>query len=201
MTALPIVVGTGWTSGLSAYGTVLALGLLGRFGVAEVPDLLTRTGVLIAAAVLFGIEFVVDKVPYADNLWDTIHTVVRPLIAGTIGVLFVGEADALEEAFAAAGSGGMALVSHAVKAGVRLVVNTSPEPLSTVAVSTAEDVAVGGVSYLTLTYPWVAFGIVTVLTALGVALLFAIRRRLRRFMDRWRRPDGVRPDTMKPNGS
>jgi hypothetical protein len=201
MTALPIVVGTGWTSGLSAYGTVLALGLLGRFGVAEVPDLLTRTGVLIAAAVMFAIEFVVDKVPYADNLWDTIHTVVRPLIAGTIGVLFVGEADALEEAFAAAGSGGMALVSHAVKAGVRLVVNTSPEPLSTVAVSAAEDVAVGGVSYLTLTYPWVAFGIVTVLTALGVALLFAIRRRLRRFMDRWRRSDGVRPDTMKPNGS
>jgi hypothetical protein len=171
---------------LSAYGTVLALGLLGRFDVAEVPDFLTRTGVLIAAAVMFIIEFVVDKVPYADNLWDTVHTVVRPLIAGTIGVLFVGEADALEEAFAAAGSGGMALVSHSVKAGVRLVVNTSPEPLSTVAVSTAEDVAVGGVSYLTLTYPWVAFGIVAVLTALGVALLFAIRRRLRRFMDRWR---------------
>ncbi len=189
----PAVAASGWTSGLSAYGTVLVLGLLGRLGIGQVPQSLTRPGILIAAGVLFATEFIVDKVPYLDNLWDTVHTVVRPLIAGFVGVQFAGDADALGEAVAAAGAGSMALASHAVKAGLRLAVNTSPEPFSTIAVSSLEDLLMAGVSYLVATRPWVAFGIAAVLLAGGIVLLVAVRRRIARFLGRIRnRPRGSR---------
>ncbi len=188
---LPVLVGTGWTSGLSAYGTVLVLGLLGRYGVGEVPDVLMQGNVLIAAGVLFAIEFVVDKVPYMDHLWDAIHTVVRPLIAAFVGVEFAGDPDAVGAAVAATGSGGTALLSHAVKAGVRVGVNVSPEPFSTIAVSLVEDLLVAGVSYFVATNPWVAFGLAAALLAAGVALVIAVRRRIARFLERVRSLKGL----------
>jgi hypothetical protein len=183
---LPVVVGAGWTSGLSAYGTVVVIGLLGRFGVAPAPDVLTRGDVLIAAGAMFVIEFVADKIPYVDNAWDAVHTLLRPAIAALLGLAFANEAGTLGEALAATGTGLTALVSHAVKAGVRLAVNTSPEPFSTIAVSGAEDLAMAGVSYLVVEHPWIAFGIATILLIAGVALLLAIRRRIQRFLQRVR---------------
>lgn len=182
MDLLPVVVGAGWTSGLSAYGTALVLGLVGRFGVGQVPDVLTRSEVLIPVGVMFALEFVVDKIPYVDNLWDAVHTIVRPVLAGMIGTAFAGDADAVGTALAATGTGGIALASHAVKAGVRLAVNASPEPFSTIAVSTLEEAAMVGVSYLVATHPWVAFGVATALLTGGVVLVLAIRRRIRRLL-------------------
>ncbi len=193
MEFLPAVAASGWTSGLSAYGTVLVLGLLGRLGIGQVPEVLSRPGILIGAGILFATEFIVDKVPYLDNLWDAAHTVIRPVIAGFVGVQFAGDADALGEAVSAVGAGSMAVASHAVKAGLRLAVNTSPEPFSTIAVSTVEDLLMAGVSYLVATRPWVAFGIAAVLLAGGILLLIAIRRRIARFLERIRgRPPGSR---------
>jgi uncharacterized protein DUF4126 len=183
---LPVVVGTGWTSGLSAYGTVVVIGLLGRFDMAPVPEVLTRGDVLIAAGAMFVIEFVADKIPYVDNAWDAVHTVVRPAIAALLGVAFANEVGTVGEALAATGTGLTALISHAVKAGVRLAVNTSPEPLSTIAVSSAEDLAMAGVSFLVVEHPWIAFSIAAVLLIAGVALLLAIRRRIQRFLRRVR---------------
>ena len=79
--ALPLAFTTGWASGINAYACVLMLGLLGRFaGVEEVPDALTRTDVMIAAAALFAVEFVADKIPYVDSAWDTISTLIRPTV-------------------------------------------------------------------------------------------------------------------------
>jgi hypothetical protein len=179
---LPVVVGTGWTSGLSAYGTALVLGLLGRSGLDQVPDVLTRGEVLIPAGLMFGLEFVVDKIPYLDNIWDAVHTVIRPVLAAMIGLAFAGDADALGEALAATGAGTIALMSHGVKAGLRLAVNASPEPLSTIAVSSLEDVAMAGVSYLVATHPWIAFAIAAALLTGGIVLVVAIRRRIRRFL-------------------
>jgi hypothetical protein len=183
---LPVVVGSGWTSGLSAYGTVLVLGLLGRLGIGDVPELLTRGEILAGAGVLFAIEFVVDKIPYLDHGWDAVHTIVRPLIAGFVGAEFAGESDSLSEAVAATSAGGTALLSHAVKASLRLAVNMSPEPFSTIAVSSLEDLLMAGVSYLVATHPLVAFAIAIVLLAAGVALVLAIRRRIARFLERVR---------------
>ena len=189
METLPIAIANGWAAGISAYGTVLMLGLLGRLGVAETPDVLTRTDVLVVAAILTLIEFVADKVPYADSVWDAVHTVIRPFTAAVIGVLLAGEASSLEQAVTATGMGGLALASHAAKAGLRLAVNSSPEPVTNIAVSLTEDVALAGVVLLAWSHPWVAAGVALVLLvavgALAVALLAAVRRG-------WRRLRGAR---------
>lgn len=83
MSALPLIFTAGWASGVNAYAVVLLLGIFGRTGLSDsVPEALQRTDVLIAAAVLFAIEAVADKIPYFDSFWDALHTVVRPAEIG-----------------------------------------------------------------------------------------------------------------------
>jgi hypothetical protein len=188
MDTLPIAIANGWAAGISAYGTVLLLGLLGRFDVAETPEVLTRVDVLVVAGLLTLIELVADKVPVVDSLWDTVHTVIRPVTAAVIGVLLAGDASTLEQAVTASGMSGLALASHAAKTGIRLAVNTSPEPVTNIAVSLGEDVAVTAVVLLAWSHPWVAAGIAITLlvaaTALAIALLATIRRGWRRLRGR-----------------
>jgi hypothetical protein len=185
---------TGWASGVNAYGTVALLGILGRAGVGDVPDSLESDPVIAAAAVMFAIEFVTDKVPYLDNLWDTVHTFVRPLVGGAVGALFAGDADvsSLEEVFSAGGSGATAFFSHSVKAGIRLGINTSPEPASNILVSLTEDGLVALVIVFVLEQPVLAAVIAAVLLATGGALVVflakRIRRGWRRLRGRWRGP-------------
>ncbi|MGH8892460.1 MAG: DUF4126 domain-containing protein [Actinomycetes bacterium] len=186
---LPLVFTSGWASGVNAYATVLMLGLLGRFaGVDAVPPGLERTDVLVAAAVLYAVEFVTDKIPYVDSTWDAVHTAIRPTIGTVIGLLVASEADSLETAVLAATGGVTALVSHLVKGGLRLAVNTSPEPASNIGVSLLEDVSVASLVLLAVVAPWIAAGLAATLLLVGaglVALLFSrIRRALRRRRDR-----------------
>ena len=184
---LPLVFASGWASGVNAYATVLLLGLLGRFaGVDAVPGGLERTDVLAAAAVLFVVELVADKVPYVDSTWDTIHTAIRPTVGAVIGLLVAGEADSLETAVLTATGGVTALMSHLVKAGLRLAVNTSPEPASNIAVSVAEDVSVAGVVALAVAAPWVAAGIAALLLVTGATLVIFLASRIRRGLRRRR---------------
>ena len=181
MDLVPTLISAGWASGVNAYLTVALMNLLGRAGVGDVPQELQTDGVLVAALALYAIEFVVDKVPYLDSAWDTVHTLVRPAIGGTIGVALAGETGAagIEEALAAGGSGGIALLSHGVKAGIRLGVNTSPEPASNIAVSLLEDLMVAGVIALALEHPVPAACIAVVLLVTGVALVVFLARRIR----------------------
>lgn len=95
METLPLAIANGWGCGISAYAVVLITGLVGRSGVADTPEALQRTDVLVAAAVLLAIEFVADKIPYVDSAWDSVHTVVRPAIGGVIGALLAGDASTL----------------------------------------------------------------------------------------------------------
>ena len=112
---LPWVFTSGWASGVNAYAVVLLLGLFGRFGHApEVPAALERTDVLLAAALLFAVELVADKIPYVDSAWDAIHTVVRPVIGAAVAALLAGHAGTLQQALAAGAGGATALASHAV---------------------------------------------------------------------------------------
>ncbi len=182
MDLVPTLISSGWASGVNAYLTVALLSLLGRAGWGEVPESLQSDGVLIAALSLFAIEFVADKVPYVDNLWDAVHTAVRPAIASTLGVVLAGDSGStgLEEALSGGGSGAMALASHAVKAAVRLGVNTSPEPLSNILVSLAEDGLVAGVVLLALDHPVPAAVIAVVLLVTGAALAVFLVKRIRR---------------------
>ena len=176
------VVSTGWAAGINAYLTVAVLGLLGRAGVGEVPSELTSDGVIIAALVMTAVEFVLDKIPYVDNLWDLVGTAVRPAVASWIGVGLAGEADVqgLDEALTVAGSGGIALASHGVKSGLRLAINTSPEPFSNIITSVAEDIAVAGVTLFALEYPVAAALIAAFLLITGALLVWFLFSRIKR---------------------
>jgi hypothetical protein len=177
--ALPIVISSGWAAGVNAYATVFLLGLFGRLGLGDVPDGLENPGVMIAAASLYAVEFVTDKIPYVDNLWDTVHTAIRPTIAAVLGVLLAGDATGLEDALAAVGSSATALASHGVKAGLRAAINVSPDPVSTATASLTEDLLVGTVIALVVTHPWVALGVSMTLLALGLALIALLWRAIR----------------------
>jgi hypothetical protein len=184
---LPVVLTSGWASGINAYLVVLVLGLIGRFTeIAGIPEGLTRTDVLVVAAVLYLVELVADKIPYFDSLWDAVSTAIRPTVGAVIGLLIAQDAPTLEQAVLAASGGAAALVSHLVKGGLRLIVNTSPEPASNIAVSVGEDVAVAGVTTLAVLNPGLALAIAALLLVTGILLLVLLWSRVRRGWRRFR---------------
>ena len=146
-----------------------------------------RTDVLIAAAVMYLIEFVTDKIPYVDSAWDTIHTFIRPAVGVALGLLATGDADTLAQALAGATGGVTAFASHAVKASARLVVNTSPEPVTNIAVSLGEDLTVGALVAIVVVAPWVAATIAAVLLVIGLAIVWAVQKRIRAALASFRR--------------
>jgi hypothetical protein len=187
MDTLPLVIANGWASGISAYATVFLVGLMGRTGLADTPAALQRTDVLVFVGVLLVVEFVADKIPYVDSLWDSVHTVIRPTIAAILGVLIAGDVATLDQAIAATGSSVTALLSHLAKGGLRLAVNTSPEPVTNVGTSLAEDGAVVGMTLLAWQHPWAAAVIAIILLILGLTLAGFLLSRIRRGLARLRR--------------
>jgi len=184
---LPVVLASGWASGINAYLVVLVLGLIGRFGqVAEIPLGLTRTDVLVVAAALYVVELVADKIPYIDSLWDAVSTAIRPTVGAVIGLLMAQDAPTLQQAILAASGGAAALASHLVKGGLRLIVNTSPEPASNITVSVGEDVAVAGVTTLAVLNPGLALAIAALLLLTGILLLVLLWSRVLRGWRRFR---------------
>lgn len=184
MSVIPLIFTSGWASGINAYAVVLILGLFGRFGHdSQVPPTLDRWDVLVVAALLFLCEFVADKIPFVDSLWDAVHTAVRPAVGGVLGALMTGHAHgSMPELVAGAlGGGGTALASHLIKAAIRMGVNTSPEPLSNIIVSMTENLLVAGLVSLALLRPYLAAGIAAALLLGGAVLVVLLVSRIRRF--------------------
>ncbi|MFJ5121178.1 DUF4126 domain-containing protein [Kitasatospora sp. NPDC088548] len=200
MTIVPLIFTSGLASGINAYAVVLLLGLLGRFaGTDSVPSALERTDVLIAAAALFLLEAVADKIPYVDSVWDAVHTVIRPVAGATVGALLASaDPGSLGEVAAGAMGGTTALVSHLVKASLRMAVNTSPEPASNIMVSLAEDVSVAGLVTLAIFHPWLAASVAAVLLAVGLLLVWFAISRIRRFRARRRERRAARAAGPRP---
>ncbi|WP_316782551.1 DUF4126 domain-containing protein [Streptomyces sasae] len=185
MSVLPLVFTSGWASGINAYAVVLLLGLFGATGLSDdVPETLQRPEVLIVAGVLFLCEAVADKIPYVDSVWDSVHTVIRPVAGAWVGALFAGHSGSLSDVAAGLVGGSTALASHAVKAGTRMAVNTSPEPFSNIALSLTEDLGVAGIVTFAVFHPLPAAIIAAVLLATGLVVLVFLISRIRRF---WRR--------------
>lgn len=181
MSILPLIFTSGWASGINAYAVVFLLGLFGVTGFSdEVPDALQRTDVLVAAGVLFVIEAIADKVPYLDSAWDALHTVIRPIAGGVVAALLAGQDGSLPQLAAGAVGGTTALVSHLVKAGTRMALNTSPEPASNIGVSLLEDLGVAALITFAIFHPVLAATIAGVLLVLGVVLVIFLVRRIRR---------------------
>jgi len=184
VSAIPLIFTSGWASGIDAYAVVLVMGLLGRYAhMGAVPPTLERTDVLIAAGVLFSIQFVADKIPYLDSASDIVHTAIRPILGGAIAVLLAGHAHSLPQAVAAVIGGGTALATHLIKTGVRMGVNTSPEPISNIIVSLLENVTVAGLVVFALLHPVPAALIAAALLVGGVIAVVFLASRIRRF---WR---------------
>lgn len=170
---------TGWASGVNAYATVALLGILGRTGAADVPEPLTQNLVIGIAVAMFAVEFVTDKVAYVDSAWDSVHTLIRPAIGAWLGALIAGnDPGDVSELGGAVGSGTTALASHGVKAGLRILINTMPEPFSNIAVSLTEDGLVATVVAFSINNPVLAFAIAATLLLAGIALLIVLYRRL-----------------------
>ncbi|GHD97914.1 hypothetical protein GCM10010339_02380 [Streptomyces alanosinicus] len=185
VSVLPLVFTSGWASGINAYAVVLLLGVFGLTGVSDdVPQTLQRPEVLIVAGLLFLCEAVADKIPYVDSLWDSVHTVIRPLAGAWVGALLAGHSGSLPDVAAGLIGGSTALASHTVKAGTRMAVNTSPEPFSNIVLSFAEDLGVGGVVSIAMFHPAAAAIIAAVLLAGGLLALVLLVSRIRRFLRR-----------------
>ncbi|GEP37104.1 hypothetical protein NPS01_07670 [Nocardioides psychrotolerans] len=139
---------------------------------------------LTVAGFLYAMEFVADKIPYVDSAWDVVSTLVRPTAGAVIGVLLAGDADSLSQAVNGVVGGGTALASHLVKAGSRLAINSSPEPVSNVVASVTEDVVVLGLVWFAIDNPQAAAAIAGLLLAVGLVVLYLAARLVRRG---WRR--------------
>ncbi|GGR65563.1 hypothetical protein GCM10010236_19370 [Streptomyces eurythermus] len=199
VSVLPLVFTSGWASGVNAYAVVLLLGLFGVTGVSDdVPGTLQRPEVLIVAGVLFLCEAVADKIPYVDSLWDSVHTVVRPLAGAWVGALLAGQSGSVSDVAAGLLGGSTALASHAVKAGTRMAVNASPEPFSNIVLSVAEDLGAGGVVAFAVFHPVAAAVVAGVLLAGGLLALVFLFSRIRRFLRRRARRREARRPASRP---
>ena len=194
MDALPLVFSSGWASGVNAYLVVLVLGIADRVNpTAEIPDALHGWDVLAVVSFMYAMEFVADKIPYIDSTWDAISTAIRPTAGAVLGVLMAGDADTLQTAVLGTVGGGTALLSHLVKAGGRLAINTSPEPVTNIGASIAEDVTVLALVWFAIEHPRAAAAIAAVLLVLGLLMLYVVAKLVRRGWRRWKDRDSVTP--------
>lgn len=173
----------GWRLYLSIFATGLAM----RLDAIPIPehlqslDVLANPWVMGIAAIAAIAEFFADKVMWLDSAWDAVHTFIRPIGGALLALAIIDPSDPATQVVAFLLGGGAALTAHAGKAGARGVINASPEPVSNIAVSSAEDVATVGLLYLAYEYPYAAGGIALVLLGLTVWLILLARRVIRSF--------------------
>ena len=182
LTTLGTAAGSAWLSGINLYATVLTLGVLQRLHLVKLPgglDMLGEWWVIGLAAVLYLIEFVADKIPAVDSVWDAIHTFIRVPAGAILAATAFAEFDPAVKMAAMILGGGLALGSHGTKAATRLAANTSPEPVSNVALSLTEDVIAFGSAILMAFFPVVMLVVVAIFLIVMIWLTPKIIRALR----------------------
>ena len=179
---LGLALGAGFSSGLNLYATVATLGILQRWGIVHLPpalEVVAHPMVLGIAIALYVIEFLADKVPYLDTIWDAVHTFIRPPAAAVIAYGAAASAPSEWRWAAALLAGGVALTSHSTKASTRAAVNTVPEPFSNWALSFGEDLLAVWLTWFTTAHPTAAIVIVVALLILCAFLLYNLFRFVR----------------------
>ena len=184
---LGLALGAGFSSGLNLYATIATLGLLQRFGIIHLPgalQVLSHPWVLGIAIALYAIEFLADKIPYVDSVWDVIHTLIRPPAAALLAYGATVAAPPEWRWGAALLAGGVALTSHGTKASTRAAINTSPEPFSNWILSLGEDALAVWLTWMATVHPTATIVVVALLMVLAAFLLFHLFRFLRRALQR-----------------
>jgi hypothetical protein len=180
---------------LCIFGTGLAM----RLGALPVPehlaalDVLANPWVMGVAAAAAIVELLADKVMWLDSIWDSVHTLIRPVGGALLALAIVDPPDPATQVVAFILGGGAALVAHGGKAGARAVVNTSPEPVSNIAVSSVEDIATVGLLYLAYEYPYAAGAIALLLLVLAIWLLTIARSVIKRIFSWGNRGEAPEP--------
>ncbi len=191
LAALGRTLGFSFAAGINLYATVAILGLAKRYGWVALPDqfaVFDNDVVIGTALVLYVIEFVADKIPWVDSIWDAVHTVIRPIGGALIAVNTLGDPSPTMEGLVALLGGTVAAGSHFSKAGTRAVANTSPEPFSNWALSLTEDIFVLGLAALALKYPAAAAIVVIVSLVLIITFATWFFRAIKR---RWGRTEAI----------
>lgn len=187
LSTLGFAMGSAWLSGINLYVTVLTLGLLQRFHIAHLPgDLgyLSHTWVLVVAGVMYAMQFLADKVPAVDSVWDMLHTFIRVPAGAVLAATAFAHFDPSVRIIALLIGGGIALSSHGTTTATRLAANTSPEPFSNIGLSLLADAVTLGGTLLMAVHPVVLIGIVLVGLILSILLFRWVIRSLRRIFRR-----------------
>ena len=179
---LALAAGAAWASGINVYAVILVLGLLGTTGYMTLPadlEILMNPFVIAAAGLMYCVEFFADKTPGVDTAWDAIHTFIRIPAGAVLAAAALGEMDPAIQIAAFIVGGGLAASSHAAKAGTRVMLNTSPEPVSNWTASVAEDALVVGGLWAALYHPAVFLVLLVTVIAVTVWCLPKIWRAVR----------------------
>ena len=183
LSALGRMLGFSFAAGINLYATTAIVGLASRYHWVDLPEqyrVFDNDWIIGVALVLYVVEFVADKIPWVDSIWDAVHTVIRPIGGALIAVASFGHVAPEMEAIVALAGAALATSSHLTKAGTRAAANTTPEPFSNWILSFSEDGFVIGLAVLALNYPVAAAVVVLIALAIILALATWLVRRLRR---------------------
>jgi hypothetical protein len=194
---IALTMGAAWAAGINLYAAIATLGILSVTGNLTLPpdlQILANPLVIGAACLMFAVEFVADKMPGVDTGWDTIHTFIRIPAGALLAAGAVGDVNPAVSLAAALLGGTLAAGTHGLKAGSRLLINTSPEPLTNWTASFMEDFAVIGGLWTAVHYPWLFLLLLFLFILLTIWLLPKVWRGIRMLANRIRQLFSPRQD-------
>lgn len=177
-----LIAAIGFAAGLNLYATVAALGLLARFGHLPLPpglQLLESWPVIAASTALFGIEFFADKIPAFDLVWNALHTFIRVPVAGLLAYRATSQLSPEHQLLAALLGAAVALMAHSGKTAARAAVTPSPEPLSNITLSFAEDAIAISLTWIATRHPYVAGTVAAIFVVTIILLIRLVIRGMR----------------------
>ena len=201
---IALIMGTSWAAGINLYATIGVLGFLGVTGNIVLPEqlqVLQNPLVIGAAALMYVVEFFADKTPGVDTGWDTIHTFIRIPAGVMLAAGAVGEVNPALVIVAGILGGTISATSHSLKAGSRIMINTSPEPFSNWAASTLEDVAVIAGLWTTLHHPLIFIALFVLFLLLAIWLIPKVWRGIKALFIRLKLCCTTPPPSPPPSGS
>ncbi|WP_120498919.1 DUF4126 domain-containing protein [Kiloniella sp. EL199] len=178
-----LAMGVAWAGGINLYVTLAILGILGASGQLDLPEtimIVEHPAVIVIAVVLYVIEFIADKIPAVDSVWDGLHTFIRIPAGAMMAAGIMGDVSTEAQALAFVGGGGLATISHSMKAGTRAILNTSPEPFTNIAASLGEDILVIAGLAMALLSPTVFAAFLALFLILAIWIVPKIFRGIRK---------------------
>jgi hypothetical protein len=188
-TIAALVIAASFAAGLNVYATVLTLGLLAHLHWVALPpglETLANWWIIGVSGTLFAVEFIADKIPGFDLLWNALHTFIRVPIAALLAFRATSQLTPGMQMLATALGAAIALAAHGSKTAARALVTPSPEPVSNLALSSTEDVAAVGITWLATQHPWVAASITLTLLLASVLMVRWVVKALRGLLERLR---------------